>query len=91
MTAWPALDECPHRTVAGAIVAVEGDRAVGERRGRRDEPHDRARQSRVDDPAAQRTGRDPPAVALVGHVNAQRAQRGNHQLRVARMKRPHNA
>ena len=61
------LHERPHRALAGARVAVEGDVAVGQGGDRRDEPHDGAGQSAVDvaPPRAGRARSPSPSPASV--------------------------
>lgn len=54
------------RPYAGVRVAVEPHRAGGERRHRREEPHDGARQTAIDVGAAQRTGASETVVASAG-------------------------
>jgi hypothetical protein len=77
------LDERPHRTVAGAIVAVECDRAVGERGHRRDESHDRAGQPGVDDATVQLSGSHLPVIADIVDGHAEAPQGVDHELGVA--------
>jgi hypothetical protein len=88
------LDRRAHRSAPGPLVAVEGDRAQGERGDGRAEAHQRAGEAAVDRHTAdERRGSDEEvgAVAAVppGRLDrgAERAQRVDHQGRVAGLQR----
>ena len=83
------IEDADHGPYARRRVAVERD-VASRQRGRcgRDEPHDGAREATVDPGIALRPAwRDAPVVAVICDGCAQRAQRSNHEQRVAGAKR----
>ena len=74
----------------GLFVAINGHRAVGKRRQRRQKTHDRSSQTAVDGGGLQRGRFYGDGLWRLSDTHAHRAQSLRHQLGIARVQRPQN-